>query len=89
MEAELHLGPYTGRAAALTDEVDGVLCNPMLQPQASKVPLATAAAFLRRPAGYEPAAAWAVPSTTSAAPRSAALGALARACADGPLVRVR
>ena len=59
MEAELHLGPYTGRAAALTDEVDGVLCNPMLQPQASKVALATAAAFLRDPARYEPAAAWA------------------------------
>jgi hyaluronoglucosaminidase len=87
MEAELHLGPYTGRAAGLTDELDGVLCNPMLQPHASKVALATAAEFLRDPAAYEPAAAWARAIDDVGGVRAEALGALARACADGPLVR--
>jgi hyaluronoglucosaminidase len=85
MEAELHLGPYTGRSAALSDELDGVLCNPMLQPHASKVPLATAAAYLADPSGYDPAAAWARALDDVGGPRAAALGALARACADGPL----
>lgn len=85
MEAELHLGPYAGRSAALTDELDGVLCNPMLQPHASKVPLATAAEYLADPSGYDPAAAWARALDDVGGPRAAALGALARACADGPL----
>ena len=85
MEAELHLGPYSGRSAALTDELDGVLCNPMLQPHASKIPLATAAAYLADPSSYPPAAAWARALDDVGGPRAAALGALARACADGPL----
>ena len=85
MEAELHLGPYTGRSAALSDELDGVLCNPMLQPHASKVPLATAAAYLADPSGYDPAASWARALDDVGGPRAPALRALARACADGPL----
>jgi len=85
MEDELHLGPYLGRTAALTDELDGVLCNPMLQPHASKVPLATAAAYLSDPSGYDPTVAWARALDDVGGPRAAALGALARACADGPL----
>ncbi len=86
MEAELHLGPYTGRTAALTDELDGVLCNPMLQPHASKVALATAAEFLRDPDRYEPDLAWGRALDDVGGPRSGALAVLARACADSPLV---
>jgi len=87
MEAELHLGPYIGRTADLTDELDGVLCNPMLQPHASKVALGTAAEFLRDPAGYDPPAAWARAIADVGGSRADALGVLARACADGPLLR--
>jgi hyaluronoglucosaminidase len=86
MEAELHLGPYRGRTPELTDEVDGVLCNPMLQPQASKVALATAAEFLADPAGYDESAAWRRAIDAVAGPRAEPFGALARACADGPLM---
>ncbi len=87
MEPELHLGPYRGRTAALTDALDGVLCNPMLQPHASMIPIATAAEFLRDPDGYEPDAAWRRAVDGLGGPRAEVLGALARACADGPLAR--
>jgi hyaluronoglucosaminidase len=89
MENELHLGPYRGRTRALTDELDGVLCNPMLQPHASKVALATAAEFLRDPDAYDEAAAWRRAIHEVGGPRAGPLGALARACADGPLLQAR
>jgi hyaluronoglucosaminidase len=89
MEGELHLGPYRGRTPALTDELDGVLCNPMLQPHASKVALATAAEFLRDPDAYDEADAWRRAIDDVGGPRADVLGALARACADGPLLRAR
>ncbi len=58
MARSVRLGPYRGREAALSDRVDGVLCNPMVQPYASLVALATAAEFLADPAGYDEGAAW-------------------------------
>jgi hyaluronoglucosaminidase len=87
MEAELHLGPYQGRTAALTDALDGVLLNPMLQPHASKLALATAAEFLRDPDSYDRDATWQRAIDELGGPRVTELGALARACADGPLAR--
>ncbi len=86
MEAELHLGAYRGRTPELTDVVDGVLCNPMIQPRASKVALATAAEFLADPGGYDEHTAWARAIRATAGPRADALAVLARACADGPLL---
>jgi hyaluronoglucosaminidase len=86
MEAELHLGAYRGRTPDLTDELDGVLCNPMIQPHASKVALATAAEFLADPGGYDESAAWRRAIDAVGGPRAEALGVLARACADGPLM---
>ncbi|HUF83480.1 MAG TPA: protein O-GlcNAcase, partial [Acidimicrobiia bacterium] len=59
MERALHLGPYRGRPPELSDALAGVLCNPMIQPHASRVALATAADYLADPAHYDPAAAWA------------------------------
>ena len=85
MERSLHLGPYRGRPAALSDELAGVLCNPMVQPWASRVALATAADYLRDPASYDPAASWTRAVTEIGGERAAALGAVAAACADGPL----
>ncbi len=87
MEHELHLGPYRGRDVDLGEVVDGVLCNPMLQPTASLVPLATAAEFLADPDGYQEQAAWERAIDAVGGPRADALRALARACSDGPLAR--
>src|SRR4029450_2873319 len=87
MERSLHLGPYRGREPELTDELDGVLCNPMLQPHASQVALATAADFLCAPEEYDPAASWSHAIAAVGKSRAPALQALAAPCADGPLLR--
>jgi hyaluronoglucosaminidase len=86
MERSLHLGPYRGREPELTDELDGVLCNPMLQPRASQVALATAADFLCGPESYEPAVSWSRAIAAVGRSRAPALRATAAACADGPLL---
>jgi hyaluronoglucosaminidase len=86
MERSLHLGPYRGREPELTDELDGVLCNPMLQPHASEVPLATAADFLCAPEKYDPTASWSRAIAAVGRSRATALRSLAAACADGPVL---
>jgi beta-N-acetylglucosaminidase len=86
MARSLHLGPYRGRAPELTDELGGVLCNPMLQAHASQVALATAADFLLAPQAYDPEASWSRAIAALGQSRAPALGALAAACADGPLL---
>jgi hyaluronoglucosaminidase len=86
MERELHLGPYLGRDPALAETLDGVLCNPMVQARASLVPLLTAAEFLTAPGSYDSGAAWARAIAEVGGGRADALRALARACADGPLM---
>jgi hyaluronoglucosaminidase len=86
MDRSLHLGPYRGREADLTDELDGVLCNPMLQAHASLVALATAADFLAAPEAYDPEASWSRAIVAVGRSRAPALEALAAACADGPVL---
>jgi len=85
MERELHLGPYRGREPELSDVVDGILCNPMLQPRASLVALGTAAEYFRDPSGYDEAAAWDRALADVGGEHISELRALARACCDGPL----
>jgi hypothetical protein len=85
MTRELHLGAYRGRDARLVDLVGGVLCNPMTQPRASLVPLATAMEFLSDPDEYDLPAAWSRAIDDVAGERAKPLAVLARACADGPL----
>jgi hyaluronoglucosaminidase len=85
MVQSLHLGPYRGREPELTDELDGVLCNPMLQAHASQVPLATAADFLSLPEEYDPDASWSRAVAAVGGSNAPALGAIAAACADGPV----
>ena len=87
MTQELHLGAYAGRDADLADVVGGVLCNPMTQPRASLVQLATAMEFLRDPDGYDAGAAWQRAIDDVGGTRAAPLSVLARACADGPATR--
>ena len=56
MGDRLHLGPLWGRDPQLVDACSGYLANPMVQPSASKVPLASIAAWL---GGADPLDAWA------------------------------
>lgn len=85
MAGSLHLGPYRGREPELTDDLDGVLCNPMLQAHASQVPLATAADFLCGPEEYDADTSWARAIADVGKSRAPALGAIADACADSPI----
>ena len=88
MQRELHLGPYRGRDNDLTDAIDGVLCNPMLQARASLVALATAAEYLEDPVAYRESDAWERAIADVGGSRAPALRAVARACCDGPLADV-
>lgn len=56
MADTLFLGPLTGREPGLPDACSGYLANPMVQPLASRLPLASTAAWLR---GDDPETAWA------------------------------
>ena len=54
----LFLGPYRGRSTDLAGGASGVLANPMIEPMASRLPLATMATYLADPSSYDPEAAW-------------------------------
>jgi hypothetical protein len=56
MTDRLHLGPLWGREPKLADRCSGYLANPLVQPRASKLPLASIAAWL---GGDDPLDAWA------------------------------
>jgi hypothetical protein len=73
MTDRLHLGPLWGRAEGLVDVCSGYLANPMVQPRATTLPLASTAAWL---AGEDPLEAWAL------AADAAGLRVFAEAC-DG------
>jgi hyaluronoglucosaminidase len=55
---ELFLGPYVGREAGVAQGLDGILINPMLQAEATKIPLWTIGRFFRDGSSYNPVAAW-------------------------------
>jgi hyaluronoglucosaminidase len=57
VQNEIFLGPYRGRDAGLEEALDGVLLNPMLQPEASKLALWTAARLFLLGPDYDPEAA--------------------------------
>ncbi len=58
MSYELHIGPYRGRDPELWRSCKGIVANGMELFEASKIPLATVADYLRDPAGYDPEASW-------------------------------
>jgi hyaluronoglucosaminidase len=58
MQPELHLAPISGRDADLHRAVKGILINPMIQAEASKIPLMSYADYLVRPESYQPEQAW-------------------------------
>jgi hyaluronoglucosaminidase len=55
---EIFLGPYRGRDAELGCALDGILLNPMLQPEATKIALWTAGRYFALGSEYDPDAAW-------------------------------
>ncbi len=58
MQSEMHIGPIRGRDPCLHENVRGIVVNLMLQPEASKVPLHTFAAYFGDPDGYDAESAW-------------------------------
>lgn len=55
MADRLFVGPLRGREPGLMEACAGYVANPMVQPRANKLPLASIAAFVR---GKDPEAAW-------------------------------
>lgn len=58
MSYDLHIGPYGRRDPELWRSSKGIVANVMELFEASKIPLATIADYLRDPASYEPEASW-------------------------------
>jgi hyaluronoglucosaminidase len=58
MGYELHIGPYRGRDPQLWQASRGIVANGMELFEASKIPFATIADYLRDPLGYEPESSW-------------------------------
>jgi hypothetical protein len=79
----LHLGPFSGRDAELADALAGHLLNPMTQPYASQVALASAARYFAAPATYDAEVAWA--AALDELDASGALRVLAEQTRSSPL----
>ncbi|MFV2061973.1 MAG: protein O-GlcNAcase [Chloroflexota bacterium] len=58
MGYELHIGPYRGRDPLLWRSATGVVANGMELFEASRIPFATIADYLRDPAAYDPETSW-------------------------------
>ncbi len=58
MGYELHIGPYRGRDPQLWQASRGIVANGMELFEASKIPFATIADYVRDPVGYEPESSW-------------------------------
>lgn len=58
MRHELHFGPLQGREKSLHTQSIGLLANPMLQPRASLISLATIGTYLDDPENYNAQEAW-------------------------------
>ncbi|RNB54365.1 protein O-GlcNAcase [Brevibacillus gelatini] len=58
MANELHIGPLRHRDPDLWQHAAGYVANAMSLAECSKIPLATTAAYLRDPQGYDPTVAW-------------------------------
>jgi len=71
---DLFMGPVQGLDPGLAQGVRGILANPMLQPYASQLPLASLAAYLNAPGDAgAPASAWQAALTRLGGPAAQAL----------------
>ncbi|KLU63552.1 O-GlcNAcase NagJ precursor [Peptococcaceae bacterium CEB3] len=55
---QLFMGPLENRSSGLSRQAAGLLANPMIQAEASKVALSTVGQYLINPAAYSPERAW-------------------------------
>jgi hyaluronoglucosaminidase len=55
---QLLMGPIEARDGTLSKHTAGLLANPMIQPEASKIALFTIGKYLQSPAAYSPEQAW-------------------------------
>ncbi|MCM1566862.1 MAG: beta-N-acetylglucosaminidase [Dehalobacter sp. 4CP] len=55
---QLFMGPLINRSEDLSAYTSGMLANPMLQPEASKIALYTVSQYLYNPSAYQPLQAW-------------------------------
>ena len=85
---ELFLAPYRDREPGVVRAADGILLNPMLQPESSKIALWTAGRFFADAEGYDPNAALADALTAVAGSAQGArtLARLADQFASHPLI---
>ena len=84
----IFLGPYQGREPAVASGSAALLANAMAQPEASRIPLFTAADFAWNPRGYRPEESWRAAITDLAdgdSGRREALAALAGNAASSVL----
>lgn len=58
MQGEMHIGPIRQRDAALASVAKGIAANPMIQAEASKIPLLTYAEYMADPICYDADTAW-------------------------------
>jgi hyaluronoglucosaminidase len=77
----LRLAPYGGRAPGLSRLLLGIVANPMVVPQLSKIPLFTFADYAWNDSRYDPASSWSASLTEAAAGDGVAAAAL-RAFSD-------
>jgi hyaluronoglucosaminidase len=76
LPGSLVLGAYTGRDASLAEQVDGILLDPMNEPELMKLGAGTAASYLWNPSRYDPRAAWDADAREAIGGDAAALAAL-------------
>src|SRR5207244_11144287 len=77
----LRLAPYGGREPGLSQSVLGIVANPMVVPELSKIPLFTFADYAWDDSRYDPSSSWSASLSEAAAGDPAAAAAL-RAFAD-------
>lgn len=87
MRHDPHLGPLRGRDPQLPRAVDGIVANLALQPDASRIAVATVGDYAGDPAGYEPTASWerALEAVTGNPADAAAVAALSDLACRSPL----
>lgn len=81
---DMFLGPVKGLAPNLGTHVRGLLANPMIEPFANEVPLATIAAYLNHPASYRPDPAWTAAIAAVAGREAGPFATFARALSPYP-----
>jgi hyaluronoglucosaminidase len=87
MRHDPHLGPLRGRDPRLPDAAAGIVANLALQPEASRIAVATVGDYAADPVAYDPGASWrrALVAVTGSPADAEAVAALADLACRSPL----